>query len=177
MLHWNMHMPELSSNKRVRFDYEILDEYEAGISLFGFEVKSAKDHRMNLAGSFVVLRNEACPHTKRHGRCGVGAWLLNASIPPYQAKNTPSGYDPLRSRRLLLHKAELKELIGASAQKGLTIVPIRAYTKQGKIKIVIALARHKKAKDKRETIRKREAEREISRTLKKEENPPHRYFS
>lgn len=147
-------MNDLSSNKRARFDYEILEEYEAGISLFGFEVKSAKDHRMNLAGSFVVLKNNE-------------AWLLNASIPPYQAKNAPADYDPLRSRRLLLHKSELKELIGKSAQKGLTIVPIRVYTKQGKIKVLIGVSRHKKSEDKRQTIKKREAKREIERTLKR----------
>lgn len=146
-------MPELSSNKRIRFDYGILDEYEAGIELFGFEVKSAKDHRMSLAGAFVVLR-------------GNEAWLLNASIPPYQAKNTPQNYEPERTRRLLLRKSEIRELIGKSAQKGLTIVPIHVYTKQGRIKILIGVARHKKTKDKRETIKKREASREIARTLK-----------
>lgn len=146
-------MPELSSNKRVRFDYEILEEYEAGIELFGFEVKSAKDYRMNLAGAFVVLR-------------GNEAWLLNASIPPYQAKNTPQNYEPERTRRLLLRRSEIRELIGKSAQKGLTIVPIRVYTKQSRIKILIGVARHKKTKDKRETIKKREASREIARTLK-----------
>ncbi len=146
-------MPELSSNKRIHFDYEILEEYEAGIELRGFEVKSTKDHRMNIAGSFVVLR-------------GGEAWLLGASIPPYQAKNTPQNYEPERTRRLLLRKPEIRELIGKSAQKGLTIVPIRVYTKQSKIKILIGVARHKKTKDKRETIKKREASREIARTLK-----------
>ena len=146
-------MPELSSNKRIRFDYEIIEEYEAGIELFGFEVKSIKDHRMSIAGAFAVLR-------------GREAWLLNASVPPYQAQNTPQNYEPERTRRLLLRKPEIRELIGKSAQKGLTIVPIRVYPKQGKIKILIGVARHKKSKDKRETIKKREAAREIARTLK-----------
>ncbi len=146
-------MPEFSSNKRARFDYEILKEYEAGIVLWGFEVKSIKDGRMNLAGAFVVLR-------------GNEAWLLNASISPYQGKNTPADYDNARSRKLLLHKSELKELIGKSAQKGLTIVPLSVYSKRGKIKISVAIARHKKAKDKREAIKARESRREIARTLK-----------
>ena len=146
-------MSELSSNKRARFDYDVLQEYEAGISLFGFEAKSAHIHHMNLSGAFVVLR-------------GGEAWLLNASIPPYQAKNTPPSYDPLRTRKLLLHHSELKELIGKSIQKGLTIIPIRVYTKRGKIKVLIAIARHKKTRDKRETIKKRESAREIARTLK-----------
>lgn len=146
-------MPELSSNRRIRFDYETKEEYEAGIELRGFEVKSAKEGRMNLVGAFVVIR-------------GNETWLLNASIPPYQAQNTPADYDPLRTRRLLLKKAEIKELIGITAQKGLTLVPIRVYTKQGKIKVLVAVARHKKIKDKREAIKKRESAREIDRTLK-----------
>ncbi len=146
-------MPEFSSNKRARFDYELLKEYEAGIVLWGFEVKSIKDGRMNLAGAFVVLR-------------GKEAWLLNASISPYQGKNTPADYDSARSRKLLLHKWEPKELIGKSAQKGLTIVPLSVYSKRGKIKISVAIARHKKAKDKREAIKARESRREIARTLK-----------
>lgn len=146
-------MSELSSNKRARFDYEILEEYEAGISLFGFEAKSTRIHHMNISGAFVVLR-------------GGEAWLLNASIPPYQAKNTPSPYDPERTRKLLLHQRELKELIGKSAQKGLTVIPIRVYTKRGKIKVLIAIARHKKTRDKREVIKKREARREMDKAAK-----------
>jgi len=146
-------MPELSSNKRARFDYEILKEYEAGIVLWGFEVKSVKGGRMNLAGAFVVLRENE-------------AWLLNASISPYQEKNTPADYNNARSRKLLLHKSELKELIGKSAQRGLTIVPLSVYSKRGKIKISVAIARHKKAKDKRETIKKREARREMDKAAK-----------
>ena len=157
-------MSDLSVNRRATYDYEILQTYEAGISLLGFEVKSVKSGRMTLAGAFAVIRGgDACPHTKRHRRCGVGAWLLNASIPPYQQKNTPPDYDPVRSRRLLLHRREIEELIGAAAQKGLTMVPLKVYSKRGLVKISLGLARHKKAADKRETIKKREAEREIAR--------------
>lgn len=141
-------------NRRASFDYEILETYEAGVELLGFEAKAAKTGHLNLAGSFAVLRNEE-------------VWLLNTTIPPHQPKNTPSDYDPTRSRRLLLHRSEIKELIGKSAQKGLTIVPLKAYTKHGRVKILIGLAKHKRAADKRETIKRRESEREIERGLKK----------
>lgn len=147
-------MSDLSVNRRAHFDYEILETYEAGIALSGFEVKAVKIGRMALTGAFAVIRGEE-------------AWLLNAAIPPYQAKNTPAGYDPERSRRLLLHKSQIKELIGAVSQKGLTIVPLKVYSKRGRVKVLIGLARHRKQRDKRETIRKRESEREIERTLKR----------
>ena len=147
-------MSVLTNNKRAFFDYEILETYEAGISLLGFEVKAVKNGRIALVGSYVVMR-------------GNEAWLLNADIPPYQAKNTPAGYDPTRSRRLLLKKPEIKELIGKAAQSGLTIVPLKVYSKRGFVKILIGLARHKKKTDKREVIKKREAKREIARTLKR----------
>lgn len=147
-------MSELASNRRAYFDYEILETYEAGIELLGHEVKSVKAGHINLTGSFAVIR-------------GGEAYLLNATISPYQAKNIPADYDPLRTRKLLLHKSEIKELIGKSAQKGLTIVPLKVYTKRARIKISLGLARHKKQGDKRETIRGREAEREIKRELKR----------
>jgi len=146
-------MKEISVNRRACFDYEILQNYEAGIELNGFEVKSVKTGHINLAGSFAVIKNNE-------------AWLINAFIPPYQPKNTPAGYEPDRSRRLLLHKSELKELIGASSQKGLTIVPLKVYTKNNRVKILIGLARHKKKFDKRELIKKRETKREIDRTVR-----------
>lgn len=161
-------MSEISVNRRAYFDYEILENYEAGVELFGFEVKAVKTGHINLAGSFAVIKDgEACPHTKRHSRCGVGAWLLNATIPPYQPKNAPADYDQTRSRRLLLHKSEIKELIGAAAQKGLTIVPLKVYTKHNRVKILLGLARHKKSADKRETIKRRESQREIEREVKR----------
>jgi len=140
-------------NRRAYFDYEILETYEAGVELYGFEVKAIKTRRLNLAGSFAVVKNNE-------------VWLLNATIPPYQAKNTPPDYNPSRSRRLLLHKYEIKELVGKSAQKGLTIVPLKAYTKLGRVKISVGLAKHKKGADKREVIKKRETEREINREIK-----------
>ena len=147
-------MTDVAVNRRAQFDYEILQTYEAGIELFGFEVKAVKTGRINLAGSFAIIKNSEI-------------WLLNATIPPYQAKNTPADYDPSRSRRLLLHKSQIKELIGAASQKGLTIVPLKAYTKRNLVKILIGLARHKKKEDKREVIKRRESAREIERALKR----------
>lgn len=146
-------MSDLSVNRRAHFDYEILETYEAGIELLGFEAKSAKSGHINLAGTFAVIR-------------GGEAWLLNATIPAYQPKNAPADYDPQRTRRLLLHKSEIKELIGAAAQRGLTIVPIKVYTVRNRVKVLLGLARHKKKMDKRETIKRRETNREIDRTLK-----------
>ncbi|MBI4059744.1 SsrA-binding protein, partial [Candidatus Giovannonibacteria bacterium] len=92
-------------NRRATFDYDLLETHEAGIELFGFEVKSAKNGQVSLAGSFVIIKNGE-------------AFLLGATISPYQAANTPPSYEPTRSRKLLLHKSEIKELIGKSAQKG-----------------------------------------------------------
>jgi len=146
-------MKTLAVNKRATYDYEILEKYEAGISLFGCEVKSTKTGHISLKGSYIVIKNNE-------------AYLLNAFIPPYQTKNTPSDYDPSRSRKLLLHKSEIKSLIGKTKQKGLTLVPIKLYTKKGKIKLEFALAKGKRKVDKREKIKKREAERKMRRVLR-----------
>ncbi|MBI2592613.1 MAG: SsrA-binding protein SmpB [Candidatus Colwellbacteria bacterium] len=144
---------DLSRNKRTHFDYNVLEKFEAGIVLSGHEVKSVKAGRLNLAGAFVIIK-------------GNEAWLINAELPPYQAANTPEGYEPARTRKLLLSKKEIKTLIGKTKESGLTVVPLRAYLKNGKVKLEIGLARHKKARDKRETIRKRETDREINRAMK-----------
>ncbi len=145
-------MPVITINKRAYFDYEFLENYEAGIELFGFEVKSIRNGRINLAGTYVVIRNNE-------------AWLLNADIPPYQPANMPKDYDSKRTRRLLLKKSEIKNLIGRIQEKGLTLMPLKVYTKRGKIKIEIGLAKSRKKRDKREMIKKRDIEREIGRNL------------
>lgn len=145
---------DFCENRKVRFDYEILETYEAGIELLGFEVKSIKSGRAGLAGSFAVVK-------------GSELFLINASIPPFQPKNAAADYDPARSRRLLLHKSEIKELVGKVVQKGLTLVPLKMYNKHSRIKVLIGLARHKKKGDKREIIKKRETKREIDRVMKK----------
>lgn len=141
-------MSIITENKRAYFDYNILEKYEAGIELKGFEVKAIKSGRINLAGAYVIIRNNE-------------AWLLNADIPPYQPKNTPADYDSKRSRRLLLKKSEISNLIGKTQEKGLTLVPLKVYTKgrQQRIKIEIGLAKSRKKYDKRELIKKREWER------------------
>lgn len=143
-------MEAYSVNKRALFDYEILETYEAGIELYGFEVKSARNGQISLAGSYVVIRREE-------------AWLLNATVPPYQPKNTPTGYEPTRPRRLLLKRSEIKELVGRSAQKGLTLVPLKVYNKKSKIKLEFGLARRKKTHDKRELLKERQHARELER--------------
>ncbi len=146
-------MNSLAENKKAYFDYEILEKFEAGISLLGQEVKSIRTRGINLAGSYVVIKN-------------AEAFWVGAKIPPYQPKNAPQNYNPERSRKLLLKKAELNYLIGKTKQKGLTLAPLKLYTNAGKIKIEFGLAKAKKKFDKRETIKKRETEREIDRELK-----------
>ena len=146
-------MKEIVRNKKAYFDYEILEKFTAGISLLGYEVKSIKSGRINLKGAYVILRN-------------TEVFLIGANIPPYQPKNAPRDYNPERTRKLLLKKSEIKYLIGKTRQKGLTIVPLRIYNIRGMIKLEFAIAKGKKKFDKRELIKKREAEREIRRTLR-----------
>lgn len=151
-------MSVLAKNKKAYFDYEILEKFEAGISLLGQEVKSIKTGRINLKGSYIVLKQS--PNKER-----PEVFLIGANIPPYQLKNIHSDYRPQRSRKLLLKKREINYLIGKAKQKGLTMIPLRVYTKKGKIKIEFAIAKGKKKRDKREAIKKREIEREIKKTL------------
>lgn len=148
-------MADLAVNRRAKFDYHILETFEAGMSLRGTEVKSVRAGHMQLGGSFVVIR-------------GGEAWLTNAVIPPYQPPNTPANYDPTRARKLLLHRAELRSLIGKSAARGLTLVPLRVYDKGPRIKLEVALARRRKGRDQRERIREREDTRVIARVLREE---------
>ena len=146
-------MKELAKNRRAFFDYHILEKIEAGIELLGFETKAAKTGKINLAGSYARIKDGQ-------------AWLVGASIAPYQPKNTPSEYDPERDRRLLLTKKEIATLTGKTKEAGLTVVPLRAYIKGRLVKVELGLARSKKKWDKRETIRKRESDTEIKRRLK-----------
>jgi len=146
-------MKVLSENKKAYFNHEIIDKFQAGISLIGQEVKSIKSGRINLAGSYVVLRDEE-------------VYLVGANVPPYQPKNAPRDYDPERSRKLLLRKPEIKQLIGKTKEKGLTLVPLRVYTVKGRIKIEFGVAKGRKRIDKRQLIKKRETDKEIERELK-----------
>jgi SsrA-binding protein len=142
-------MKALSENRRARFDYEVSDTFEAGIELMGFEVKSAKSGRMQLAGSYAIIR-------------GGEAWLINSQIPPYQPNNTPAGYEPSHPRRLLLHRDEIKKLIGALKAKAF-LIPLRAYLKNGFVKIELGLGKPRKKSDKRELLKKRAAEKEMKK--------------
>lgn len=139
-------------NKKAYFDYDIALKYEAGIELLGFEVKSIKGGHGSILGSMVVVRDNQ-------------AWLVGANIPPYQVGNTPAGYDATRSRRLLLTKHEISELIGKREQKGLTLVPLALYNKGGRIKVSVAVAKGRKKYDKREVLKKRDSDRDIRREM------------
>jgi len=143
----------LVENKKVGLDYTILEEIEAGLELLGFEVKSLRAGRGSLKGARVVVR-------------GGEAYLVGATIPAWQIANAPKAYDPERSRRLLLSQKEIAHVASAEGEKGLTIVPLKVYNKGRRLKLSIAIARGKKKEDKRHTIRKREEDRRIERTLK-----------
>jgi SsrA-binding protein len=143
----------LIENKKVHFNYEILERYEAGIELFGVEVKSLRAKRGSLEGSHVTVR-------------GGEAYLVGMTIQPYQANNAQKDYDATKNRRLLLTKDEIAELGAEEDKKGLTIIPIAVYNKGRKIKVEIAVVKHKKGHDKRETLKKREAERDVMREIK-----------
>ena len=143
----------LIQNKKVHFNYEILERYEAGIELLGTEVKAVRAGHGSIEGSHVTVR-------------GGEAYLIGATVQPYQTGNMPKGYEAMRNRRLLLTKDEIAEIGAQESKKGLTIVPISVYNKQHKLKVEIAIVRGKKAHDKRETIKKREAERDVMRDIK-----------
>ena len=144
---------EAIKNKRAYFDYEFLENFEAGMVLAGQEVKSIKSGKMSLAGSYVVLK-------------GGEVYLMNANIAPYQPQNAPQDYVPTRSRKLLLKKKEIQYLFGKTQERGLTLIPLRVYSNKGKIKLEFAVSRGRKKADKKELIRKREAEKEMRRALK-----------
>jgi SsrA-binding protein len=143
----------LVQNKKAHFEYEILERFEAGLVLHGFEVKSLRAGRGSLEGSHVVAR-------------GGEVYLVGATIPPWQPDNAPKDYDPERARKLLVNKKEIAQIAAAEGQKGLTIVPISVYNKGRVLKLDIGIARGKKRYDKRESIKKRDEERTIGRTLK-----------
>ena len=144
-------MDQLAENRRARFDYEVSETIEAGIELLGHEVKSVRAGQMNIAGSHALLR-------------GNEAWLLNATIPPYQPLNTPSDYDSKRTRRLLLKKDEIKSLIGKVKEK-YSLIPLSVYSKNNRIKIALGVGKPRKKHDKRELLKKRAIEGEMRRDM------------
>lgn len=148
-------MPEkvkvVSTNKKARFEYFLLETFEAGIALKGSEIKSIRAGQISLAEAYVRADEK-------------NAWLMEAHVAPYIQANR-FNHDPKRPRRLLLHRKEIRELFEAVRQKGVTIVPTRVYLKDGRAKLEIAIAKGKKMYDKREAIAKRDAERERERDL------------
>jgi SsrA-binding protein len=146
-------MKPLVSHKRVSFDFDLLETFEAGISLLGTEVKSVRGGQGKLEGSYVIIR-------------GKEAFLVGASIPAFQKKNVSASYDPERTRKILLTKKELANLEQKSERQGLTIVPIKLYNKGSKLKLEIAIARGKKKTDKRQSIQKRDTKRDLEREVK-----------
>lgn len=143
-------MPTLATNRKVKFDYEILDRLEAGLKLSGPEVKSIRSGHISLAGAFVTFRNNV-------------PFLTNAHVPPYAFAGNHIGYDPTQPRELLLKKSEIAYLRGKLQEKGLTALPLSVYTKGRYLKLEIGVGRGKKAFDKRASIKKRELDRELSK--------------
>ncbi len=146
-------MKILLDNKKARFDYEILETFEAGLELRGWEVKSLKNKRGSLSGAHAIIR-------------GGEIYIVGFNIPPYQAKNLPANYEEDRTLRLLLRKKEIKYLTGKLAQKRLTLTPIMVYIKGNKVKIKIGLAKGKRKYEKREKLKQKESKRRIERVLK-----------
>jgi len=146
-------MPKLTLNKRARFDYDFLETFEGGLALTGAEVKAAKEGHVQLKGAFISIKDREL-------------WLRNAYIAPYKPAGKQPNYDPDQDRKILVHRAELKRLIGKTQEAGLTIVPISLYTKARLVKLEFALARGKKKYEKRETIKKRDLDRKVREHLK-----------
>lgn len=159
---YNSSMPDIAENRRARFDYEIIKTFTAGIELRGSEVKSVKSGQFQIAGARVLIRGGRRRNNegKRGGAIGE-AWLVNSHIPPYQPKNTPAGYEEDRARRLLLTTGEIKELTGALHEKGRMLIPLRAFLKNGFIKLELGLGTTRKKSDMREVLKKRSHQREI----------------
>jgi SsrA-binding protein len=139
----------IATNRKARHEYSILETFEAGIALKGAEVKSLRQGRASLQESYAALKNGE-------------VWLLDMHISPYEQAADDS-YEPTRKRKLLLHKKEIRRLVGKLAEKGLTLIPLRAYFKHGIAKVELALAKGKRAYDKREAIKRRDMQRELER--------------
>ncbi|HEY8175578.1 MAG TPA: SsrA-binding protein SmpB [Gemmatimonadaceae bacterium] len=139
----------VARNKRARFDYHLLETFEAGIVLGGTEVKSLRSGKASIADAYGIVRDGE-------------VFLLNAHIQPYESRGY-ANHEPTRSRKLLLHRREIRRLIGAVEREGLTLIPLELYFKKGVAKVALALAKGKKLHDKRETERQRDAEREMAR--------------
>jgi SsrA-binding protein len=142
----------IAENRKARHDYHILDTWEAGVALLGTEVKSIREGRANLRDSYAKVDNGE-------------VWMMNVHISPYSHRGYAT-HEELRQRKLLLHRDEIRKLVGKVAEKGLTLVPLELYFKKGRVKVLLALAKGKQAHDKRETIRRREIDRETRAAVK-----------
>lgn len=144
----------IALNRRARFDYEIVERFEAGIVLTGPEIKSVREHRVQLQGAYARMKNGEL-------------WLVEAHIAPY-ANAGYAAHEPMRDRKLLLHRKELRRLEEMTAEKGFTIVPLAMYFKRGKAKVEIGVVRGLKKYDKREKLKEREQTREMERALRRD---------
>jgi SsrA-binding protein len=142
----------IATNRRARFDYEILDTWETGIALLGSEVKSLRLGRADLKDSYAYVKRGEM-------------WLVGVRISPYEYARD-GGHDPERERKLLLHKREIEKIGSQIAEKGLTVLPVRLYFKEGKVKVELGLARGKAQRDKRETLKRRQADRDMQRAIR-----------
>ncbi|BAZ26210.1 tmRNA-binding protein SmpB [Kalymmatonema gypsitolerans NIES-4073] len=143
----------VSDNRQARYLYEILETYEAGIELTGTEVKSIRAGKANLQDGYALIRDGE-------------VWLINAHISPYTASGQYFNHEPRRTRKLLLHREQIRKLIGKVEQQGLTLVPLKMYLKRGWVKVSIALGKGKKVHDKREDIKRRQDQRDMQRAMK-----------
>jgi SsrA-binding protein len=142
----------IAENRKARHDYHVLDTWEVGVALLGTEVKAIREGRVNLRDSYARVTNGE-------------VWVLNVHISPYSHRGSAE-HAELRERKLLMHRHEIRKLVGQTAEKGLTLVPLELYFKKGRVKVLLALAKGKQAHDKRETLRKREVDRETRAAVK-----------
>jgi len=146
-------MPQLAENRRARYDYEILETFDAGIELSGHEAKSAKLGNPSVAGGHGIIR-------------GGEAYLVGVELPSFQPQNAPDSYDPARVRKLLLKRDEIQYLTG-KLQEQLTLIPLSLYTERGLVKVKLGLGKGRKKRDRREYLKKRQAQREIEQHTKR----------
>lgn len=144
----------VSDNRQARFQYEVLESFEAGIVLQGTEVKSIREGRVNLRDGYADIKEGE-------------VWLRNVHVSPHSTASQVFNHDPRRSRKLLMHRDEIRRLIGKVEQKGLTLIPLKMYLKNGRVKVSLGLCRGKKLHDKREDLKQKQAKREMERALKR----------
>jgi SsrA-binding protein len=144
----------VADNRQARYLYEILETHEAGVELKGTEIKSIREGRANLRDGYALIRNGE-------------VWLLNVHVSPHPTAGEYFNHDPRRTRKLLLHRQEIRKLIGQVEQKGLTLVPLKMYLKRGRVKVDLALVRGKKLHDKRDDLKERQDKRDMERAMKR----------